>query len=67
MKKPLKWAITVAGMVAVFAAVYLCGELFGVTAGPVPTILLMLAVYVLGWFWARDKHEPEDDEESEEE
>ena len=64
MKKPLKWAITVAGMVAVFAAVYLCGELFGVTAGPVPTIL---AVYVLGWFWTRDKHEPEDDEESEEE
>ena len=53
MKKPLKWAITVLGMVAVFGLVYLCGELFGVTAGPVPTIVLMLAVYVAGWFWTR--------------
>ena len=43
MKKPLKWAITILGMLAVFAVVYVCGEKFGVTAGPIPTLVLMLA------------------------
>ena len=48
MKKPLKWAITILGMLAVFAVVYICGEKFSVTAGPIPTLVLMLAVYVAG-------------------
>jgi hypothetical protein len=55
MKKPLKWAITILGMLAVFAVVYVCGEKFGVTAGPIPTLVLMLAVYVAGWFWTRER------------
>ena len=61
MKKPLKWAITILGMLAVFAVVYICGEKFGVTAGPIPTIVLMLAVYVAGWFWTRERPKPEED------
>ena len=66
MKKPLKWAITVLGMVAVFGLVYLCGELFGVTAGPVPTIVLMLAVYGAGWFWRRERPKPDGEEPADE-
>lgn len=66
MKKPLKWAITVLGMVAVFGLVYLCGELFGVTAGPVPTIVLMLAVYVAGWFWTWERPKPDGEEPADE-
>lgn len=67
MKKPLKWAITVLGMLAVFAVVYICGEKFGVTAGPIPTIVLMLAVYVAGWFWTRERPKPGEDDSPDEE
>lgn len=68
MKKPLKWAITILGMLAVFGLVYLCGEVFGRTAGPIPTIVLMMAVYVAGWFWTRERPKPgEEDSQDEEE
>lgn len=67
MKKPLKWAITILGMLVIFGAVYLCGEIFGVTAGPIPTLVLMLAVYVLGWFWTRERPKPGEESAPDEE
>lgn len=67
MKKPLKWAITILGMLAVFAVVYVCGEKFGVTAGPIPTLILMLAVYVAGWFWTRERPKSGEEENPDEE
>ena len=54
-------------MLAVFAVVYICGEKFSVTAGPIPTLVLMLAVYVAGWFWTRERPKSGEEENPDEE
>lgn len=41
-------------MVGVGLMVYYSGELFGKTLGAVPTFIIWVVIYAVGWKWTRD-------------